>query len=51
MQIYSGLHLSEEVVFASPLPLWERDRVRGNEEKASLFIQTKVAIWMVNRVD
>jgi hypothetical protein len=36
--------LYEEVVFGSPLPLRERDRVRGKEEKAYPLIQTKIAV-------
>jgi len=34
----------EEIVFGSPLPLWERDRVRGSAEKTYLLLQTKIAL-------
>src|SRR5437773_11965303 len=42
--VYSGLHLYEEIVFGSPLPLRERDRVRGKGAATSLLIQTKNAL-------
>ena len=41
---YSGLHLHEEVVFGFPLPLRERDRVRGKGTVTNLFIQAKSAV-------
>jgi hypothetical protein len=41
---YSGLHLHEEVVFGFPLPLWERDRVRGKATATNLLIQAKSAV-------
>jgi hypothetical protein len=34
----------EEVVLGSPLPLWERDRVRGKGATTDLLIQTKNAV-------
>ena len=43
-QRYSSLHLYEEVILGFPLPLWERDRVRGKVTVTSLFIQTKSAV-------
>jgi hypothetical protein len=36
--------LYEEVVLESPLPLWERDRVRGKVATTSLLIQAKSAV-------
>jgi hypothetical protein len=44
MIAYSDLHLYEEIVFGSPLPLREGGRVRGSEEKVYLLSQTKIAI-------
>jgi hypothetical protein len=41
--LYSGLHLYE-VVLGFPLPLRERDRVRGKVMATSLLIQTKSAV-------
>src|SRR6266446_1569078 len=41
---YSGLHLYEEIVLGFPLPLRERDRVRGKGSATSLLIQTKNAL-------
>ena len=41
---YSGLHLYEEAVLGFPLPLRERDRVRGKAVATNLFIQTKSAV-------
>src|SRR5881397_2307443 len=41
---YSGLHLYEEIVLGFPLPLRERDRVRGKGAATSLLIQTKNAL-------
>src|SRR5947208_16081531 len=42
--VYSGLHLYEEIVLGFPLPLRERDRVRGKGAATSLLIQTKNAL-------
>src|SRR2546421_1857107 len=42
--IYSGLHLYEEAVLGFPLPLRERDRVRGKAVATNLLIQTKSAV-------
>src|SRR5438034_10169057 len=44
---YSGLHLYEEIVLGFPLPLRERDRVRGKGAATSLLIQTKKALSRV----
>ena len=45
---YSGLHLYEEAVLGFPLPLRERDRVRGKGTATSLLIQTKNALnWLI----
>ena len=41
---YSGLHLYEEAVLGFPLPLRERDRVRGKAVATNLLIQTKSAV-------
>src|SRR5947207_10284807 len=41
---YSGLHLYEEAVLGFPLPLRERDRVRGKAGATHLLIQTKSAV-------
>src|SRR5437773_1786464 len=41
---YSGLHLYEEAVLGFPLPLRERDRVRGKAVATHLLIQTKSAV-------
>src|SRR5204863_1555575 len=41
---YSGLHLYEEAVLGFPLPLRERDRVRGKAVATNLRIQTKSAV-------
>src|SRR5438874_12723673 len=41
---YSGLHLYEETVLGFPLPLRERDRVRGKVVATHLLIQTKSAV-------
>jgi hypothetical protein len=41
---YSGCHLYEEVVLGFPLPLRERDRVRGKVKATNLLIQTKSAV-------
>src|SRR5213078_1320128 len=41
---YSGLHLYEEAVLGFPLPLRERDRVRGKAVATQLLIQTKSAV-------
>src|SRR5216117_3830777 len=41
---YSGLQLYEEIVLGFPLPLRERDRVRGKGAATSLLIQTKNAL-------
>src|SRR5207249_4332245 len=42
--LYSGLHLYEEAVLGFPLPLRERDRVRGKAVATNLLIQTKSAV-------
>src|SRR5439155_21564130 len=42
--LYSGLHLYEEAVLGFPLPLRERDRVRGKAVATHLLIQTKSAV-------
>src|SRR5206468_979197 len=42
--LYSGLHLYEEAVLGFPLPLRERDRVRGKAGATHLLIQTKSAV-------
>src|SRR5437773_11099314 len=42
--VYSGLQLYEEIIFGFPLPLRERDRVRGKGAATSLLIQTKNAL-------
>lgn len=47
----SGLHLCEEVVFESPLPLWERDRMKGKGEHAYLLSQTKIAVSNSPRIE
>src|SRR5436190_19585124 len=41
---YSGLQLYVEIVLGFPLPLRERDRVRGKGTATSLLIQTKNAL-------
>ena len=47
--LYSGLHLYEEAVLGFPLPLRERDRVRGKAVATHLLIQTKSAVvWLAN---
>jgi hypothetical protein len=38
---HGSVHLCEEVILGFPLPLWERDRVRGKVAATSLFNQTK----------
>src|SRR5438034_11513769 len=43
---YSGLHLYEEAVLGFPLPLRERDRVRGKAVATNLLIQTKSAVML-----
>ena len=43
-RLYSGLHLYEEAVLGFPLPLRERDRVRGKAVATNLLIQTKSAV-------
>src|SRR5436190_23646345 len=42
--LYGGLHLYEEAVLGFPLPLRERDRVRGKAVTTNLLIQTKSAV-------
>src|SRR5947199_4389528 len=42
--VYSGLHLYEEAILGFPLPLRERDRVRGKAVATNLLIQTKSAV-------
>src|SRR5207247_503893 len=46
--LYSGLHLYEEAVLGFPLPLRERDRVRGKAVATNLLIQTKSAVACVS---
>src|SRR5947207_6439470 len=41
---YIGLHLYEEIILGFPLPLRERDRVRGKGAATSLLIQAKNAL-------
>src|SRR5439155_26485579 len=43
---YSGLHLYEEAVLGFPLPLRERDRVRGKAVATNLLSQTKSAVML-----
>ena len=50
--LYSGLHLYEEAVLGFPLPLRERDRVRGKAGATHLLIQTKSAVvWLANALE
>jgi hypothetical protein len=38
---YGGLQLYEEVILGFPLPVWERDRVRGKVAAKDLLVQPK----------
>jgi hypothetical protein len=41
---YSSLPLYEESALGFPLPLWERDRVRGETRRKNMFTQGKAAV-------
>ena len=49
-RLYSGLHLYEEAVLGFPLPLREKDRVRGKAVATNLLIQTKSAVRLSERI-